>query len=123
MFETLVRLIFPLSIYADTHVGKVRNNNEDACLAVRIGRDRALLLVADEVGGHRAGEVASSLIKKRFQSLIKEKSFIECLEYAPGSITDLLQAATLDAHKTVSVRAAEDPSKKGMASTLTCCVS
>jgi PPM family protein phosphatase len=111
-----------LSAYADSHVGKVRKNNEDASLATQIKQDCALLLVADGVGGHQAGEVASSLIKERFKSLIKEKSFIECLEHAPGSITDLLQAAVLDAHKIVSARAAEDPRKKGMASTLTCCV-
>ena len=81
MFKLISRLLSPLVIHAETHVGRVRKNNEDACLAVRTGRAHALLLVADGVGGHRAGEVASALVAKRFQSLTEEKLFLnhKCL--------------------------------------------
>jgi serine/threonine protein phosphatase PrpC len=50
---------------ADSHVGRVRRTNEDTVFAwVSAGEaavPRALLVVADGLGGHQAGEVASRL--------------------------------------------------------------
>jgi hypothetical protein len=42
----------------DTHVGRVRRGNEDA---FRVDEGRGVFLVADGMGGHAAGEVASAL--------------------------------------------------------------
>jgi protein phosphatase len=42
-----------------THPGKVRASNEDACLAAP---DRGIWAVADGMGGHAAGELASQMI-------------------------------------------------------------
>src|SRR5262245_58688239 len=76
-FSSLVRV----EIGATSHPGKVRGHNEDAYLAFRTGRAWERLLtslpeedlpqrfeecgyvmaVADGMGGHRAGEVASRL--------------------------------------------------------------
>jgi protein phosphatase len=49
---------FTLAAHGVTHPGKVRKNNEDA-LSVSV--DLGLFLVADGMGGHNAGEVASAL--------------------------------------------------------------
>ncbi|NLM36819.1 MAG: serine/threonine protein phosphatase, partial [Firmicutes bacterium] len=47
-----------------SHVGKVRVNNEDS-----IGWKGTLLVLADGMGGHRAGEVASALVVEKVLAL------------------------------------------------------
>ena len=44
-----------------TDAGKVRSHNEDSVIIVRNQNDDYLLAVADGMGGHRCGEVASSI--------------------------------------------------------------
>ena len=44
-----------------TDVGKVRDHNEDNVVIVKNKNDEYLMAVADGMGGHSAGEVASSL--------------------------------------------------------------
>ncbi len=51
----------PLAAYGVTHQGR-RSTNEDAWL---VDLDLGLLVVADGMGGHNAGEVASALAVKR----------------------------------------------------------
>ncbi|MBI5250893.1 MAG: Stp1/IreP family PP2C-type Ser/Thr phosphatase [Desulfomonile tiedjei] len=53
-----------------TDVGNVRRTNED-CLYVN--EEAGLFLVADGMGGHKAGEVASALAVKLVSSLIEER--------------------------------------------------
>jgi hypothetical protein len=48
----------PLAYFGITQKGRSRPNNEDS-LVVGAGADRNLFAVADGMGGHRAGEVAS----------------------------------------------------------------
>jgi protein phosphatase len=59
-----------------THPGKVRNNNEDVVLyhipEVSNGDRRGLFIVADGVGGHLAGEVASKLAVKTICDSLKD---------------------------------------------------
>ena len=47
-----------VSAYGVTHPGHVRKVNEDNCLS---DPDLGLFIVADGMGGHNAGEVASEL--------------------------------------------------------------
>ena len=67
-----------------TDVGKVRDHNEDSVIILKNHYDEYLLAVADGMGGHRAGEVASSIaitylsrqFNETFYKLDKEKAII-----------------------------------------------
>jgi protein phosphatase len=89
---------------AVTDVGNIRDNNQDDLLIV----DDALFVVADGMGGHVAGEVAS----KEAVDAMRE-AFA-----APGSTDDLRQAVRL-ANGAVWKRGSDDPSYRGMGTTVT----
>ncbi len=56
-----------------TDSGRVRSHNEDSVTIVKNAASEHLMIVADGMGGHRAGEVASSMVVthvgSRFQAL------------------------------------------------------
>ena len=56
-----------------TDAGRVRSHNEDSVTILKNANKEYLLMVADGMGGHRAGEVASSMavthFGKRFTSI------------------------------------------------------
>jgi len=53
-------------------VGNVRNNNEDYLFAGSVGENAYLFIVADGMGGHRAGEIASRKAVTTFVRLLEE---------------------------------------------------
>jgi len=68
-----------LDIAAQTDVGRRKKNNEDACgvfrddtPGLRFFDEGALLCVADGLGGHLGGEIASKLAVSHVKDLLKE---------------------------------------------------
>ena len=51
-----------------TDTGKVREHNEDSVTIVNNNNGEYLMAVADGMGGHRAGEVASNLAIKHLEN-------------------------------------------------------
>ena len=86
---------------AATDVGRVRTNNEDAMLV-----SRHLFAVADGMGGHQGGEVASDLALQTLESTFTEPT------------TDGLLEAARDANDAVYERGTSDPELHGMGTTL-----
>mgnify|MGYP004484804635 CR=1 FL=1 len=101
--------------YACKSVIGRRRTNEDRCCAVSNARGSILLAVADGMGGHAAGEVASEMLIETLRT--------QAEHFAPLSLTEpALRNAILEANLSI-YRAAEDSeSCRSMGSTLVCAV-
>jgi protein phosphatase len=91
-----------LKFVSKTHPGRRAGENEDA---LGFDEQRHLAFVADGMGGHAAGGVASSIVK---ETLLKGD--------AAKGLSDLVQ----DAHAAVLAAADANPDYQGMGSTLVC---
>jgi serine/threonine protein phosphatase PrpC len=88
-----------------SHTGKVRRTNEDSFLD-----EPPLFVVADGMGGARAGELASRLAVDTFRELPA---------ITGESAEDRLRRTILESNRRVLERAKSDPATAGMGSTVT----
>ncbi|MFS8071471.1 MAG: Stp1/IreP family PP2C-type Ser/Thr phosphatase, partial [Byssovorax sp.] len=108
-----------ISFYAATDVGRLRDHNEDNYL---VDKKLSLFVVADGMGGHAAGEVASALaVRIIHEELKKDASAIE--DAAPQTrgtkqILVLLEHAVQKACARIHEEAKADVNKRGMGTTL-----
>ena len=105
-----------LDIGQATDVGRVREINEDALLAVAASGQRdgqMLVAVADGLGGHKAGEVASAIAVESLTRVLAETD-------AAATADELLVRAVELANRAIWEAAAKDAEKEGMGSTLVC---
>lgn len=109
-----------LSFSAATDVGKKREINEDNFL---VDKKLQLFVVADGMGGHASGEVASQLAVHEFRAAVEaSKDTIE--RFAKGDATvrpqdvlGILENAIHAAGSAVYQRGQEEPEKRGMGTT------
>ena len=101
-----------MKIAIKTDVGKVRTNNEDSIL---IDQGRAIFLLADGMGGHNAGEVASKLAVDAAHVSIKERIGTIASD---EEILHALNAAVMKAHEAIKNKVASDITLRGMGTTL-----
>jgi protein phosphatase len=92
---------------AKSDVGMVRRENEDSGYA-----GRTLLVVADGMGGHAAGELASSTAVATLAELDSE-------DLPAGDVLTALDDAMLTSAERISQFIEADPSRAGMGTTLT----
>jgi serine/threonine protein phosphatase PrpC len=110
-----------LEAWLVTDVGMVREHNEDSAT---METDRGFFIVADGMGGHAAGEVASAMaVDTVKRTLIDSKTEIEAFKKAPNdagrrTLVQLLQSAVLQAHQAVYQRGQSESDKQGMGTTL-----
>ena len=95
-----------LNFVAASDRGLVRTNNEDSAYA-----GPHLLVLADGMGGHAAGEVASQLMVRHMEHLDADPGDADMLA--------LLGAAADDANAAIEASVEENPEQDGMGTTLT----
>jgi protein phosphatase len=100
---------------AATDVGRERDHNEDAVYTGTVG-DKIVLAVADGMGGHRAGDVASEEALEIFVTHLESQDLDSIT--AGADLESYLVAATRAANTHLNEMAAEDPQLKGMGTTL-----
>lgn len=103
-----------MEYYYLTDPGKVRDHNEDSVIIVKNKNNELLLAVADGMGGHKAGEIASSIAISHIGKRFSEISSIGNKEDAVAWIKDIVSEANVLIYKYT----AEHPESTGMGTTL-----
>src|SRR5262249_3678308 len=110
-----------LDAWLVTDVGVVRDHNEDSAF---MEPSKGFFIVADGMGGHAAGEVASAMAVETVKKTLENaRSEIDAFKKQPTdagrrAIVQLLQSAVLSAHQAVFQRGQTEQDKAGMGTTL-----
>ena len=100
-----------------SHPGCIREKNEDSYYVFSAG-ERPFFAVADGMGGHAAGEVASLLAIETLQKNVS-RHLANLRLYNPVKIKDFLTQSILQANENILTQQMEKPELKGMGTTLT----
>ena len=109
-----------LSFWAATDVGKKREINEDNFL---VDKKLSLFVVADGMGGHASGEVASKLAVHEFRNAVEagrdaiDKFSKGDATVRPQDLLQLLENAVQAAGQAVYHKGVAEPEKRGMGTT------
>jgi PPM family protein phosphatase len=109
---------------AVTNEGLVRANNEDSYL---VDTDAGIFIVADGMGGHAAGEVASSMAVQLVRKAWTASKVADLMrqferEWNPNTQKALIAAlreGVVGAHLAIVERAQNNPAERGMGTTFT----
>ncbi|MBU1405250.1 MAG: protein phosphatase 2C domain-containing protein [Proteobacteria bacterium] len=107
-----------ISFYGRTDTGLVRGHNEDSFCSLR---NRRLFVVADGMGGHNAGEIASHLAIEALLEFLSEEKIRE-MRGNDEVIHQNMLAAFAHANQAVMNKAAAEETMKGMGCTMVACL-
>ena len=107
-----------LNASGQTDTGKKRTANQDAIFlsSKPIGPLPNLFIIADGMGGHKGGEIASKAAIDSFVDFVLESE-----DAGAENFLDLLTSAAKYANDVVLKQAEENPELSGMGTTLTAC--
>jgi serine/threonine protein phosphatase PrpC/CRP-like cAMP-binding protein len=112
-----------ITFFAATDTGRKRKHNEDNFL---VDHELGLYIVADGMGGHAAGEVASAIAVRTVHEVLNgEREMLTArAEQGPQSevsskqLLSLLDYAIQTASQRIHAEARDDPRKRGMGTTI-----
>jgi serine/threonine protein phosphatase PrpC len=110
-----------LSFWAATNVGRKRTHNEDNFL---VDQKLSLFVVADGMGGHASGEIASQIAVAEIRSAVDSRRDIldAYARHEPGVTTHdvlgVLEYAVQSAGVAIYDRGQKEPDKRGMGTTV-----
>ena len=97
-----------------TDTGRVRSHNEDSVTIVKNSSNEHLMIVADGMGGHRAGEVASSMvvthIGQRFTELSTIGTKLDAVSWLNENVNEI--------NTNILKYAEENPNSTGLGTTV-----
>lgn len=102
-----------MKFYALSDKGQERKVNQDSCGYFTADTGLSFFIVADGMGGHNAGEVASAIAVDTFINQAKSITDIEKFEQAP----DFIKGVYRRANDIILYKAAADSSRTGMGTT------
>ncbi|HIT63088.1 MAG TPA: Stp1/IreP family PP2C-type Ser/Thr phosphatase [Candidatus Ventrimonas merdavium] len=102
-----------MDAYAVTDVGQVRSMNQDFIFALTepIGSLHNLFIVADGMGGHKAGDFASRFVVEHLVSFFRE-------EYPERDVHGILKEGIRRVNRALYEKASQNPDLSGAGSTL-----
>ena len=103
-----------MEYYYITDPGKVRERNEESVTIVENLKDEKLLIVADGMGGHKDGEVASKIALNLISERFKNTSSLGNEEDAINWIQSTVSEANVEIFRYVSTH----PESEGMGTTI-----
>ena len=114
MFKKTENVFYPpqFAFGCAQSVGKQRDHNEDAlfALSATLASDNTnipfgLFIIADGMGGHQHGEVASGVAIRAMASYVIQKLFVPLYSLNQGtpeeSLQEILQAGVVEAHQAI----------------------
>ena len=104
----------------DSHVGKVRKNNEDYCMGEIIQTEDdciGIFALADGMGGHKKGEVASKIAVESIIDFLKE-NILKSSGIKMDYLDDVIKQGYNYANQKIFDKVLEDSSCEGMGTTL-----
>ncbi len=104
-------LFMQIEAWYQTDVGLKRDGNQDA---IFVDNEMGLYIVADGMGGHRGGEVASAMAIEAAKKVVTEMLQSSERPSPHEIITQAYKQATQD----IFARGVKDPSLRGMATTM-----
>jgi serine/threonine protein phosphatase PrpC len=108
-------MLYQVSVYCISDIGLIRQNNEDSW---KLLKDEQFLVLADGMGGHQAGEVASKEAVERLCFLFQQRMNLsyKAIAQAERLIKELIQEVNIMIYRL----GRENPNLRGMGTTLCC---
>ncbi len=109
-----------MKIAVGTDIGRVREINEDAFSVRKIGDDAYCVIVADGMGGHKAGQTASNMACSLVSDNISDE--LSDGEFSMDKAFDVIRTSIESANKTIYSDQLADNALSGMGTTVVAAV-